>query len=71
MMRITYLICETASILVCEERTHDFTPPIPVACIHAAGPELARITPRGWGIARWTCARPDPERGYALNDPED
>jgi hypothetical protein len=71
MMRIVYLICETMSVLVCEERTHDFNPPIPVACIHAAGPELARITPEGWGIHHWTCDTPDPERGYALNDPAD
>ena len=70
MMRIVYTICETASVLACETHTHDFNPPIPLACIHAAGPELARITPEGWDVSRWSCTMSDPERSYAQNGPE-
>jgi hypothetical protein len=55
MMRIVFIICETMSINICEERIHDFYPATPIACIFAAGPELAQITPEGWGVDAWCC----------------
>lgn len=55
MMRIIAIMCETVVGGACEERVHDFVPPIPVACIYAAGPELDRITPEGWTVMRWHC----------------
>jgi hypothetical protein len=64
MMRIVVLICETIAAQTCTEVAHDFTPPIPVACIHAAGPELDRLTPEGWAVDRWRCADPDVPRGF-------
>jgi hypothetical protein len=63
MMRIIAIMCEATLGGACEERIHDFVPPIPLACIHAAGPELDSITPEGWMVARWRCvALPEPDR---------
>jgi len=55
MMRIVVVLCEAVLEGVCEERVHDFVPPIPVACVVAAGPELESITPEGWTVVRWHC----------------
>jgi hypothetical protein len=71
MMRIVYLLCEAGTGGQCTENVLAFAPPIPVACIHAAGPELARVTPEGWRVRRWSCADTDPDRAIARNDPED
>jgi hypothetical protein len=70
-MRIVYLICETAAGGQCTESVLAFEPAIPVACIHAAGPELARITPDGWHISRWRCHGDDTDHTYARNDRDD
>jgi len=59
MMRIVALICELAAPEVCIEIAHDFVPRQPVACIFAAGPELAQVIPEGWRLVRFEC-RPGP-----------
>jgi hypothetical protein len=59
MMGIAYLLCSAAASDTCEERVHVFVPLIPVACIHAATPELDRIRPEGSTIGRWRCLEPD------------
>jgi hypothetical protein len=55
VFRLVYILCETMAINACEERDLVFVPLLPVACIYAAGPELARVTPEGWGVAHWRC----------------
>ena len=55
MLRVIALICETAAPEVCAERIHDFQPRAPVACIFAAGPELAALVPEGWAVVRFRC----------------
>lgn len=55
MMRVIALICELAAPEVCAEVIHDFVPRQPIACIHAAGPELERRLPEGWTVRRFTC----------------
>ena len=55
MMRVIATICEIAAPGNCRELIHDFTPRQPIACIHAAGPELERLTPEGWRVTRARC----------------
>ncbi len=55
MMRIVFILCETLAANSCEERVHDFVPALPIPCIYAAGPELALISPEGWGVDSWRC----------------
>jgi hypothetical protein len=59
MMRIVYVICATIESGNCEEVVLDFTPAVPLACIHAAGPVLDRAVPEGWVLERWSCADED------------
>jgi len=59
MIRIVFIICETLSITTCEERVHDFLPATPVVCAVAAVPELAGLTPEGWGVDYWCCGGSD------------
>lgn len=55
MMRVIALICELATPEVCAEVVHNFVPRQPIACIHAAGPELAPLIPEGWTLRQYTC----------------
>ena len=59
MMRIVYVVCAAFDSGTCEEHVLDFTPAVPLACIHAAGPELERRVAEGWTLERWSCAEPD------------
>ncbi len=52
MMRIVYVVCAAFD-------SGTFTPAVPLACIHAAGPELERRVAEGWTLERWSCAEPD------------
>lgn len=61
-MRVIALLCEIGATDVCVEEVHDFVPRLPIACIFAAGPALARLTPEGWRVVRWNCAQ-IPRRG--------
>lgn len=60
MMRVVALICELATRGVCVEIAHDFQPRQPVACIFAAGPELAHLIPDGWTVVRISCTTAPP-----------
>jgi len=55
MMRVIALVCELAAPEVCTEIRHDFLPRQPIACIFAAGPELAPLIPDGWTLVRISC----------------
>ena len=59
MMRIIYVVCAAFDSGTCEEHVLDFSPAVPLACIHAAGPELDRQVPDGWIVERWHCAEPE------------
>jgi hypothetical protein len=71
MMTIVYLLCATGAPDRCETHVADFSPAIPVACIVAAGPELARRVPEGWRVAEWHCTNAVPGAAFAAADPED
>ena len=55
LMEIAFTLCRLAAPMDCEDRRIAFRPAAPVACIFAAGPELARIAPEGWAVIRWRC----------------
>lgn len=59
MMHIVFTVCAGAAPDSCEARSHSFVPALPVACIHAAGPELDRVIPDGWRLAEWRCVAAD------------
>lgn len=59
MMRIIYVVCAAVESGSCEEHVLDFTPALPLACIHAAGAELDRAVPEGWTLDRWHCVEAD------------
>jgi hypothetical protein len=71
MMRIVYVICATVESGTCEELVLDFTPPVPLACIHAAGPELDRAVPEGWALERWSCLDHDDDMRTARTTADD
>lgn len=58
IMEIAFTLCRVAAPSECEDRRIAFLPPIPVACIHAAGSELSRAVPEGWAVTRWRCVDP-------------
>ena len=58
LMEIAFTLCRLAVPTDCEDRRITFQPATPVACIFAAGPELARIAPEGWVVVRWQCIAP-------------
>ncbi len=55
MMRAIALLCDLAAPGTCTEIVHDFEPRQPIACIYAAGPELAALIPDGWTLVRLRC----------------
>jgi len=55
MMRVIATMCRIAAPEDCVELIHEFVPRQPVACIHAAGPELEPLTPEGWAVLRVRC----------------
>jgi hypothetical protein len=57
MIRVIALLCELGVQDHCVEQVHDFMPRLSIACIFAAGPELERLTPEGWAVVRWSCAK--------------
>ena len=64
MLEIAFTLCRTAAPNECEERRIPFDPPIPIACIFAAAPELAMAAPEGWVVVHWRCTVPDePDTG--------
>lgn len=63
LLEIAFTLCRIAAPQDCEERRHRFMPRIPVACIFAAGPELARVTPKGFSVATWRCVDADAAGG--------
>lgn len=56
LLEIAFTLCRIAVPEECEDRRITFLPPIPVACIFAAGPELARIVPESWAVTHWRCS---------------
>jgi hypothetical protein len=58
MMQILFTLCLIGAPEICKERRLAFVPPVPVACIFAAGPELAAATPDGWEVRAWACIPP-------------
>ncbi len=60
MMRVIALVCELAAPGGCTEIRHDFVPRQPIACIFAAGPELAPLIPEGWTVVRIRCTAAPP-----------
>ena len=62
LLEIAFTLCRIAAPGDCEDRRLTFLPPVPVACIFAAGPELARAVPEGWTVTHWRCSLPQ-QRG--------
>jgi hypothetical protein len=60
MMQIVYTVCALAEPDVCETRVLRFTPRLPIACIHAAGPELAAGMSEHEKLVSWSCATDRP-----------
>jgi hypothetical protein len=58
MMHIVFMICAASAAEPCEVGLVSFVPRLPVACIHAAGPKLARAVPEGWHLTAWRCVAP-------------
>ena len=56
MMHVIYTVCTLSMPEHCETRQLIFTPRQPIACIFAAGPELAPLLSEDERIVTWSCA---------------
>lgn len=56
MMQVVYTVCALADPGVCETRLLSFAPRLPIACIYAAGPELAAVVTEQERLVWWSCA---------------
>jgi hypothetical protein len=70
MMTIVCLLCAAGAPERCETHVADFRPAIPVTCVIAEGPELARRVPEGSHIADGSCAEGTPETTIATSEPD-